>query len=147
MKLEYLKAQLVKVPTSIGEVFFTDKTFVAKDNEKRDYPYVVWDIRGMRGRLSWKNINQQTETVTIKAYILGDYDRRAQGLTQTIEEKWDELREAFRSYLIYQDALDYLSIMNMDNMPYELFDIGLMPDSEIGVSFDVELKLFCNASV
>jgi hypothetical protein len=144
MKLDYLKSQLKEVGTSgIGDVFFDRSEVVAKELSLK-YPYVFFDLATYKSRLQWVNSLQQTEKVTIKAYILGLYDRRGANEILTIEEKWDELRTFFRDYLVALNATNYISIDNFNDMPNELFDLGLMPGSEIGVSFDLELTLYCN---
>ena len=147
MKLEYLKSQLLlKGSSGIGDIFMEDPRITAKDQSKA-YPYIIWDIKSLKSNLAWQNSSQINEKIKIKAYIIGSYDRRAQGLTQTIEQKWDTLREFFRLYLVVLNATQYIKINNMNDMPNELFDIGISLDGEIGVSFDVDMTLYCNTAV
>jgi hypothetical protein len=148
MKLEYLKTQLLlKGSSGIGDIFFDDPRIVAKDQVK-SYPYIIWDMKSYKSTLQWQNTAQEKEIVKgFKAYIIGSYDRRGATNTQTIEQKWDTLREYFRAYLTVLNATSYIKIDNLNDMPNELFDIGLSPDSEIGVSFDCDMTLFCNTAV
>lgn len=147
MKIEYLKKQLETVGTSgIGEVFLCERGEVQRD-QKKTYPYVFWDALTLKSNIHWQNANQITEDITIKAYILGSYDRNAQGLTQAMVQKWDTLREFFRAYMVVLNGTSYIKITNLNDMPNELFNFGLSPDGEIGVSFDVNITLYCNAAV
>jgi hypothetical protein len=147
MKLEYLKKQLETVGSSgIGLVLLCELGEVQRDQVKA-YPYVFWDILTLKSRMAWQNSSQQIEEVTIKAYIMGSYDRNLQGQTQTMVQKWDTLREFFRAYMVVLNASTYIKVSNLNNMTNELFNYGLSPDGEIGVSFDVNLTLYCNTSV
>ncbi len=67
-------------------------------------------------------------------------------MTLTREEVFDSLREAFRAYLSVLMLSEYLDVTNLSSMRNELYHIGITVDAEIGVSFTVSLRLFCNVT-
>jgi hypothetical protein len=98
--------------------------------------------------MNWQSVSQQKEEVTMKAYCIGYLDKEVQGGdTYTLEETYDMIREAFRGYLTHLLEDQYISITNLADMPNELFSFGITVDAEVGVSFDVNFDLYCNAEV
>jgi hypothetical protein len=83
------------------------------------------------------------ENIKIRAYIVQYYDYMSGSDETSIEEVWDELRAIFLLYLSTIGLNANVQITNLDKLSYKLFNRGLWIDSEAGISYDVELKLFC----
>ena len=147
MKLKYLKSILEETGTTSVEKVYFDRNHIVNTERDKDYPYVFWDWNTYRSILNWSSTAQQKEAVTMTAYCIGYYDLNVNGGSiQSVEEAYDEIREAFREYLGLLNVNGYIDILNMAEMPNELFPIGITVDAEIGVSFEVKMKLYCNVS-
>ena len=146
MKIELLK-QILQETTGIQivKVYF-DRAHIVNVERDKGYPYVLWDLNSFRSRINWSSQNQISEGATMKAYVMGYFDKMAaEGQTYSREEVWDQLREAFREYLGLIGASSQIKLTNLNNMPNELFDAGVSVDAELAVSFDVNMTLYCNA--
>jgi hypothetical protein len=128
--------------TLIKQVFF-DYLHAANVERDKLYPYVLWDLNSWKGRINWANTGQKKEKVTVKVYVLDYFDRGASSETQTKEQVWDDIRTNFRTYCTVLGTNGYISITNLNDMPYEYYSIGINIDAEIGVCFDVEMNLHC----
>ncbi len=147
MKLEYLKLQLETVPaTGIEKVYF-DRNHIVNTERDKDYPYVFWDLNTFKSRMNWQRTSTQKEKVTLRAYVMDYFDRDASTELQTKQQIWDGIRDDFRAYLTLLGSNQYIKLTNLDDMPNELYEYGLTVDAEIGVSFDVEMELYCNANI
>jgi hypothetical protein len=104
------------------------------------YPFVLWDYNTWEGVL---NSRKPQETIKIRAYIVQYYDANAGGDESIIEDVFDELRAIFVAYLAVINTGTYVQVTNREKLPYRLYNRGLWLDSEVGISYDVEFKLFC----
>jgi hypothetical protein len=147
MKIEYLKQLLQETGSSPIQKVYFDRRHIVNTEREKDYPYVFWNLDSFVSDLDWRNTSQQEEKVTITAFCIGYHDAEAQAVTLTREEVFDSLREAFRAYLSVLMLSEYLDVTNLSSMRNELYQIGITVDAEIGVSFTVTLRLFCNPSV
>jgi len=129
--------------TSIKQVFFDYKQVVNIERTKL-YPYVIWNMNSWKAVIDWANTSRRREKVTVKVFCIDYWDRGAVTETDTMIAVWDAIRDSFRVYCTVLNTNGYIQIINLNKMPCEYFEIGLTVDSEIGVSFDVELDLFCN---
>lgn len=146
MKIEYLKRLLQDSGSSPIQKVYFDRRHIVNTEREKDYPYVFWNLDSFVSDLDWRNTSQQKEEVTITAFCIGYYDAEAQGVTVSREEAFDSLREAFREYLSVITQNEYLDVTNLSSMRNELYQIGITLDAEIGVSFTVNLRLFCNVT-
>ena len=135
-------AALIITGTQIKQVFF-DYSYAASIERDKLYPYVLWDLNSWKGRINWANTSHKKEKVTVKVYVLDYFDRGASSETQTKEQVWDDIRTNFRTYLTVLNTNGYISVTNLNDMPYEYYSIGVNLDAEIGVNFDVEMNLSC----
>lgn len=139
MELTTFKTILETVGTSgVRQVFLG---YQERPNIETDklYPFVLWDYNTWEGVL---NSRKPSETIKIRAYIVQYFDSNSQdeGL---IEDVFDDLRAVFLLYLAVINTGSTVQIANLENLPYRLYNRGLWIDSEVGISFDVEFKLFC----
>ena len=147
MKLEYLKQQLETVTgTTIAKVYF-DRNHIVNTERDKLYPYVFWDLNTFKSRMNWQNSSSTHEKVTLRAYVMDYFDRGAATETDTKQGIWDDIREAFRTYLGVKGVNAYIKLTNLNDMPNELYEFGLTVDAEIGVSFDVAMELYCNTAM
>ncbi len=147
MKIAYLKQVLLETGTSeVNKVYF-DRNHIVNTDRDKDYPYVFWDLNTFNSIMNWRDTTKQKEAVTMTAYCIGYHDKEvAGGNVVSIEEVFDELREAFRTYLTVLNENGYLEVTNLNAMQNELYQIGLTIDAEVGVSFRVTMNLFCNVA-
>jgi len=146
MKIELLKQVLQETTgIQIANVFF-DRAQIVNTERDKDYPYVLWDLNTFRSRMNWQSTNQISEQVTMRAYVMGYFDKMAaEGQTYSREEVYDQLRAAFREYLGLVNSSSQVKVTNLNNMANELWDAGITVDSELAVSFDVNMTLYCNS--
>ncbi len=143
MTLESFKAAAkVITGTSIKSVYF-DYSQIMNVERSKLYPCVLWDLNSWKGKINWANTSMKKEKVTVKVFVLDYFDRGAVTETDNREHIWDDIRAYFRTYCGVLNTNSYIQITNLNDMPYEYFTIGITLDSDIGVSFDLELDLSC----
>lgn len=128
--------------TLIKQVFF-DYSQIKNIERTKLYPYVLWDFNTWKGSINWANTTHKRERLKVNVFCVDYFDRGAATETQSREAVWDDIRGYFRTYCDILDNNQYISILNLNSMPYEYYSIGLSVDAEIGVRFELELELFC----
>jgi hypothetical protein len=128
--------------TSVKQVFF-DYRQIANIERVKLYPYILWDLNSWKGAINWADTGHKKEKVSVRVFAVDYWDRASASETDTREAAWDAIRGYFREYCTVLNISQLVQITNLNNMPYEYYEIGLTVDSEIGVAFDVELDLYC----
>ena len=144
MKISYLKSVLEDVGTSSVVKVYFDRNHIVNTERYKDYPYVFWDLNSYRSLMNWHDVSKQREDVTMTAYCIGYLDKELLGGEGDMIEAYDVIRDAFREYLTVVNADAYVDIINLQAMTNELFPIGITVDAEVGVSFEVKMRLYCN---
>jgi hypothetical protein len=113
-----------------------------KPNIEREklYPFVLWDLNTWSGVI---NSRKPSETIKVRAFIVQYYDANSGTDETEIQEIWDDLRAIFLLYLAVIGLNASVQVTNLDKLPYVLYNRGLWIDSEVGISYDIEFKLFC----
>jgi hypothetical protein len=136
MTLTSLKAALVAVGTTgVGSVIFDWQTFLNEPGIKT-YPVVLWNLSGAGFK---KDSRTKVKVYTITVFIINKIETGEEKLT-----KWDAMEVILDAYLAYVNAMTGITIENIDNVDGDYYAEGLISvDSEIGLSYKVELKTWC----
>jgi hypothetical protein len=128
-----------KGDSGVKQVFvgYREKPNVA---DSKLYPFVLWDVNTLDGVMDSRT---SREEISMRAYIVKYYDYHGQTEDKDVMEIYDELRAIFLLYLAEINSSDYVQVMNLDNLRYQLYNRGLFVDSEVGIHYDVQMKLFC----
>lgn len=140
MELKDLKTVLETTGTTgVKQVFLG---YQEKPNLERDklYPFVLWDYNTWEGLIDSR---QSEETIKVRVYIVDYFDYLANAEETEEEEVYDNLRAIFAYYIALINTDTRVHIANLDKLLYKLYHRGLWIDSEIGISYELELKLFC----
>jgi hypothetical protein len=140
MELATFKTILETVGSSgVNQVFLG---YQEKPNIEREklYPFVLWDYNTLTGMIDSRG---NKESIKIRAYIVQYYDYISGSDEISIEAVWDDLRAIFLLYLSTIGLNASVQVTNLDKLSYKIFNRGLWIDSEVGISYDVEFKIFC----
>jgi len=116
---------------------------IAVQEEDKDYPYILWNLDTWKGVLNWGSSTIKKEKVKVTVYIFAYFDRGAVTQTKTKETVYDELDGYFRTYCSVLNSSSTVQITNLNNMPREYWPIGITRDADIGISYEVEMDIFC----
>ena len=139
--LAQLKAKLIVVTdTSIGEVLF-DWSQYLNEVRKKTYPIVLWSLNGMTFTKDVRSSTiQKVKVLTIKVFAINTFDVN----TEDKITVWDTLETYFDVYINAMNDTDGIQIFNIDEIEGEYYPEGLLSvDSEVGISYEVTLKMFC----
>jgi hypothetical protein len=141
MTLTELKTALqVTTGTSISEVIFDWDEYL-KTSRKISYPAVLWELGGVKFKKDGRTRPvQPSKTITLKVFGMQLYDYKSQDKITV----WDEIEGFLDVYLNAVDASAKISIENINELQGTYYGQGAKdPEREIGVSYEVTLKMFC----
>lgn len=141
MTLAALKVKLLVVSgTDILKVYFEWAEYLNENSIGKQYPLVLWSLSGSK-------FTKDIRTATIQKVKILTLDVFAVKDLATTEDKitvWDALEEDFDAYINAVNAMTGLSVGNIDKIEGEYFPEGLLSiESEIGIGYRIELKIFC----
>ena len=141
MTLAQLRTKLnVLTGTSIGEVFFDWKLYLNEVRSKT-YPVVLWQLDGAKVKKDIRTTpTQPVKTLTLQVYIIQNFD----GTTEDKVTVWDQIEGWLDIYLNKMHVTDKIAIDNINELNGTYYGEGLLSaDSEIGMSYEVTLKMWC----
>lgn len=141
MTLAQLKAKLIVVTgTDIEKVFFDWAQYLNENSIGKEYPLVLWSLSGSDFKKDIRsNTIQKVKTLNLDVFAVMNISATDDKITI-----WDTLEADFDEYLNAVNSMDGLSIANIDDIEGEYYPEGLLSiESEIGIGYKIELKIFC----
>jgi hypothetical protein len=148
MKLTILKQKLQTLDsTDIAQVIFDQNKYLANTaHQEKSYPLVVWCFNNSDFEEDYRSDTIQTiDQRKITVFIVAYFDMFTEN-EDTRLERWDELRAYFKDYINVVNEDSAIQVMNIGKLKGKLIPEGVIDQNkEIGIMYEVELKLFCNA--
>jgi hypothetical protein len=141
MTLAQLKTKLqVLTGTSIAEVIFDWDEYL-KTSRKISYPAILWEIGGVKFKKDARTSPKQpAKRIVLKIFAMQLYDPN----TQDKITVWDQIEGYLDIYLNKMNDTAGIAIENINDLDGVYYGQGARdPEREIGVSYEVTLKMFC----
>lgn len=137
---EFLK----QTGTSDVEQVIFDLNQVINTEQEKFYPLVFWDLSTMKFKADTR---KQKRTYTIMVYAIQKYIPEERSPSDSKIKAWDELYDAFDSYLNYLLSIEAnysYSIIGLEKLNATLYDKGMISvDEEVGIGIEIEIDAFC----
>jgi hypothetical protein len=141
MTLTVLKNNLsVLTGTSIAEVIFDWEEYL-RTSRVIAYPAVLWELGGAKFKKDIRTSPvQPAKTINLKVFGMQLYDPNSQDKITV----WDQIEGYLDVYLRAMDANSKMEIVNINELSGVYYGLGARdPEHEIGVSYEVTLRLYC----
>jgi hypothetical protein len=148
MKLTTLKSKLLTLDnTDIAQVVFDQNKYLANvSHQEKSYPLVVWCFNNAKYKADHRSSTiQKIEIVTMTVFIIEYFDHFTEDEDRKLDI-WDKVREYFTDYINMIDQDSAIQVVNIADLKGQYIPEGVIDQNkEIGIMYEVELRLFCNA--
>ena len=144
MTLTNLKAALEGAITGV-DITMMLFDFLSYANKKRGktYPLAVWDLGNLKGEKNLRATTGVSGNIEIDLYCM-DLVTPEDDIPSGSIAKWDAIEADLLAYLNVVNGLDYLKVLNMDEIEYEYYPGGMLTlEREVGVRYRIELEIWC----
>lgn len=141
MTLSELKTQLqIITGTSIAEVIFDWNEYLLV-TRVISYPAVLWEIGGAKFKKDIRTIpTQPVKRLSLKVFAMQLYDSNSQDKITV----WDQIEGYLDVYLNKVHANSKIEIENINEVQGTYYGLGAKDlEREIGLSYDITLKIYC----
>lgn len=141
MTLEQLRVKLdaAKTGNAIVQVVFDYSAYMNKGRGNKTYPLALWDFNNIK--FDW---NRRSDVKYYTIHCWGVIDVTPEDDLVKRHVQWDTIQAAMAAYLTAVEGQADLTVENADLTSGEFYPAGFLSlDREMGIRYEVELKLWC----